>query len=74
MDYSPWNSLGQNTEVGSLSLLQGDLPDPGIKPGYLALKADSLPFELPGKPLSKLSSVQFSSVQSLIRVRLFATP
>ena len=25
----------------------GDLPDPGIEPWFLALKADSLPFELP---------------------------
>ena len=28
----------------------GDLPKPGIKPGSLALQADSLPYELPGKP------------------------
>ena len=28
--YSPWNSLGQNTGVGSTS--PGDLPNPGIKP------------------------------------------
>ena len=28
-----------------------DLPDPGIKPGSPALQADSLPAELPGKPL-----------------------
>ena len=28
----------------------GDLPDPGIKPGSPALRADSLPTELPGKP------------------------
>ena len=27
----------------------GDLPDPGIKPGSLALQADSLSFEIPGK-------------------------
>ena len=27
----------------------GDLPDPGIEPGSLALQADSLPTELPGK-------------------------
>ena len=27
-----------------------DLPDPGIEPGSPALKADSLPSELPGKP------------------------
>ena len=39
--YSPRNSPGQNTGVGSLSLLQG-MP--------AALQADSLPTELSGKP------------------------
>ena len=29
----------------------GDLPDPGIEPGSPALQADSLPAEVPGKPL-----------------------
>ena len=29
----------------------GDLPDPGIETGSPALQADSLPFELPSKPL-----------------------
>ena len=29
----------------------GDLPNPGIKPGTLALQADSLPLEPPGKTL-----------------------
>ena len=87
---SPWNSPGQNTGMGSRSLLQGifptqglnpglphykwilyqlshkgslrtwewvaypfsvDLPDPGIKPGSPALQVDSLPTELPGKPI-----------------------
>ena len=28
----------------------GDLPDPGIRPGYPALQADSLPSEPLGKP------------------------
>ena len=28
----------------------GDLPDPGIEPGSLALQADSLPYEPQGKP------------------------
>ena len=85
--YSPWNSPGENTRVGSRSLLPSpgdlsnpgielshiagrffnlshkgslrilewvaypfsrDLPDPGIKPGSLALKADSFPSELQG--------------------------
>ena len=31
--YSPWNSPGQNTEVGSLSLLQGIFPTQGSNPG-----------------------------------------
>ena len=32
--YSPWNSPGQNTGVGGHSLLQGNLPKPGIKPRF----------------------------------------
>ena len=87
--YSPWSSLGQNTEVSSLSLLQGIFPthrsNPGllycrrilcqlihkgsprilewlayafsrgssqsrIEPGSPALRVDSLPTELWGKP------------------------
>ena len=31
----PWNSPGQNTEVGSLSLLQGIFPTQGSDPGLL---------------------------------------
>ena len=31
--YSPWNSLGQNTGVGSLSFLQGVFPIQGSNPG-----------------------------------------
>ena len=33
MLYSPWNSLGQNTGVGSLSFLQGIFPTQGSDPG-----------------------------------------
>ena len=123
---SPWNSLGQNIGVGSLSL--GDLPNPGIETRSTTLQADSLPAEPQGKPkktgVGSLSLLQwifptqesnrgplhcrqilcqpsyqgipkvkvkvtqwcltlrepmdcigeFSSVQSLSRVRLFATP
>ena len=43
--YSPRNSPGQNTGVGSLSL-----PNPGIKPRSPALQADSLAAEPQGKP------------------------
>ena len=31
--YSPWNSPGQNTGVGSLSLRQGIFPTQGLNPG-----------------------------------------
>ena len=33
MDYSPWNSPGQNTGVGCLSLLQVVFPTQGSNPG-----------------------------------------
>ena len=33
--YSPWNSPGQNTGGGILSLLQGIFPTQGLKPGLL---------------------------------------
>ena len=44
MEYSlsrflcPWDSPGWDTGVGSLSLLQGDLPNPGIEPRSPALQ------------------------------------
>ena len=47
--YSPWNSPGKNTEVGSLSL-RGDLPNPGVEPRSPTLQVDSLPAEPQGKP------------------------
>ena len=45
-----------------------DLPDPGIELTFLALAGGFFITEPPGK------SIQFSSVQSLSRVRHFATP
>ena len=33
--YSPRNSLGKNTGMGSLSLLQGIFPTQGLNPGLL---------------------------------------
>ena len=33
--YGPWNSLGQNTGVHSLSLLQGIFPTQGLNSGFL---------------------------------------
>ena len=45
-----------------------DLPDPGIELTFLALAGGFFITEPPGK------SIQFSSVQSLSRVRLLETP
>ena len=42
---------GQNAGVGNRCLLQGNLPNPGIKPRSPALQVDSLPAEPLGKPL-----------------------
>ena len=42
------DSPGKNTGMGCHALLQGNLPNPGIKPGSPALQADSLPSEPPG--------------------------
>ena len=44
--YRPWNSLSQDTGVGSLSLLQGIFPTQGLNPGH----PHSLPAEPQGKP------------------------
>ena len=52
----------------------GDLPNPGIEHRSPALQADSLPSESPGKPSYLLLCNQFSSVQLLSCVQLFATP
>ena len=41
----------KNTRVGSLSLLQGNLLNPGIKPGSPALQEDYSPAELLEKPV-----------------------
>ena len=46
----PWNFLGQNTGVGSLSPSPGDLPNPGIELRSPTLQADSLPGGTQGKP------------------------
>jgi len=61
--------------VGCCFLLQGILPIQGWNLPFLYLlhwQVDSLPLSHLGNP--SLPSVQFSSVQSLSRVQLFATP
>ena len=47
--YSPWNSLGQNIGVDSLSLLRGIFPTQGSNPGLPYCKRSFLPAESQGK-------------------------
>ena len=63
---SPWNSVGQNTGVGSLSLLQEIFSNPGIEPRFPALQTDSLPAEPPQKP----ANTEGSSLSLLQRIFL----
>ena len=48
--YSPWNSPGQNTGVGSRSLLQGIFSTQGSNPGLPHGRWILLSYEPPGKP------------------------
>ena len=68
--YSPWNSPGQNTGVGCLSLLQGIFPTQGSKPGLPHCRWILYQLSHQGSPNT---SIQFSSAQSLSRVRLSVT-
>ena len=49
----------KNTGVGSLSLLQWNLFNPGMEPRSPALQADSLQTEPPGKPTVPGKSLKF---------------
>ena len=46
----PWNSLGQNTGVGNLSLLQGIFPTQGSNPGLLHCRWILYELSHKGKP------------------------
>ena len=56
--YSPWNSPGQNTGVGSLSPLQGIFPDQGST----CVSCTTCGFFITEPPKKIFSSAQFSSV------------
>ena len=64
----PWDSPGKNTGVSSHVLLQGIFLTQGPNPGFLHCRQILYQLSYQGSP------PQFSSVQLLSRVRLFATP
>ena len=51
----PWNSPGQNTGVGSHSLLQGIFPTQGLNLVLPQMQVDFLPSEPQGKPGKPIS-------------------
>ena len=53
----PWNSPGKNTRVGCHSLLQGIFLTQGSNSGLIALQADSLSSEPPGKLFYRYTTV-----------------
>ena len=53
--YSPWNSPGQNTGVGDLSLLRGILPTQGLNPGLPHCGYILYQLNCQGSPASKTS-------------------
>ena len=68
--FCQWYSPGKNTGVGCHALLQGIFLTQGLNPGLPALSTDSLPFELPENPLSKLNEakLEYNSCLSVVHV------
>ena len=60
--YSPWNPPGQNTGVGSLSLLQGIFPTQGSNPGLLHCRRILYQLSYQGSPLGLREMVSFPKI------------
>ena len=68
--YSPWNSPGQNTGMGSLSLLWGIFPTQGSKPGFLHYRQILYPPNHKGSPrILEWVAYPFSRGSSRLRNR-----
>ena len=66
--YSPWNSPGQNTRVGSLSCLQGNFPTKGLNPDLLHCRWILYQLSHKGSPrILEWVAYPFSSGSSLSR-------
>ena len=79
--YSPWNSPGQNTGVGSLSLLQGIFPTQGLNPGLLHSRWILYQLSHEGSPSTRMGSLSLllwifpiqESNQDLLHCRFFTS-
>ena len=70
--YSPWNSTGQNTGVGSCSLLQGVFPNQGLNPGLLHCRQILYQLSHKGRPFLRGLTVKFCKVIYEIYVCVFS--
>ena len=61
--YSPWNSPGQNTGVGSRSLLQGIFPTQGSNPYITIIVALQKYFKIMGPQLSNLKDEEVEKLK-----------
>ena len=68
--YSPYNSLGQNTRVGSLSLLQGNFPTQRSNPGLLHCRQILHHLSHKGSPIIRML-VHLIFSQSFLRLSWF---
>ena len=57
--YSPWNSSGKNTGVGSLSLLQGIFPTQGSNPGLPHCRQILYQLSHQGSPVNIVETTKF---------------
>ena len=62
----PWNSPGKNHWIGMPFPSPGDLPNPGIKPGFFALQADSILAEPSEKPTESQDLIVLSTSRKLL--------
>ena len=69
---SPWNSLGQNTEVGSLFLLQGIFPTQGWNPGLPHCRWILYQLSHNGSQQRKRNSLQkiFMSISQITKIEI----
>ena len=65
--YIPWNTPGQSTGVGSLSLLQGIFPTQGSNPGLLHCRR--ILYQLSQREALVNLVFEIPSVESFVEVR-----
>ena len=71
--YSPWNSLGQNTGMGSLSLLQGMFPTQGSNPGLHHCRQILYQLSHKGSPIMVVYMAKYLTNKFIAKIMLKAS-